>query len=409
MGGHSVLRRATRSWAVDAPTAGLTRLVSDLVDVVALPPSSWAALEQHRTRWAHVLLRWADRDDVARVTVVDGVMSRLKARLTRQVPWISQEQESWHPTIQVIRVNLPVSDRLGWADDAVMTATAHALRHRLPAPLGRRLVMCANPAWAPVMRRLPSELSGFDAFDDWRCHGRAKRSAQFHHRVVRGYGALRRFNTVTTNTEEMRARLRSEFQAESVVVPNGVDLHAHVSPQAPPLRLPPRPFAVYVGVIEDRVDLELLIAVAEDLHPDVPVVVAGPANAQDAARLAVSRAIWLGPVDSRWVPGLLRAAHVGLLPHRVGPFTESMDPMKLLEYLASGLRVVSTPLSAARRSDRVVSAASAPEFVRAVRDLAALDRLASPDPSVVDRDWDVVAHNMWRIHTARGSGAASQD
>jgi glycosyltransferase involved in cell wall biosynthesis len=101
------------------------------------------------------------------------------------------------------------------------------------------------------------------------------------------------------------------------------------------------------------------------------------------------------------VPALLGGAAVALLPHRVNDFTASMDPMKLLEYLASGLRVVSTPLPGmVDRSDRIV-VVDRPDpraFAAAVGATAALDRPGDPDPSVLARTWDAVAERLAALH-----------
>jgi glycosyltransferase involved in cell wall biosynthesis len=40
----------------------------------------------------------------------------------------------------------------------------------------------------------------------------------------------------------------------------------------------------------------------------------------------------------------MRAFDVCIVPHRVSPFTESLNPIKLWEYLAAGKPIVSTPV-----------------------------------------------------------------
>ena len=360
------------------------------IDVVALVPSAWMSLRSRRTRWAHVVGQWARDPRVGRVTVVDPAVTRLTGARR-----MAGHGSSWDPEVSVIQARLPLSDRVAAADPLAMALVARALRHRLPPPVGPRLVMCAHPVWAPVMLRVPSDRHGFDAFDDWRSYARA---ARLRPRIVSGYAALTRFDTVTTNTAVMQTRLREDFGVSASVVPNGVDLAAHVSPGDFPVALPEPPFAVYVGVIEERVDLDLLLAASEALHPTVPVVVAGPADASAQERLRSSKAVWLGPIDSAFVPGLLARASVGLLPHRVNAFTASMDPMKLLEYLAAGLRVVATPVALPTESQRITVAESPAEFAEAVSRGSRLQRIGAPDPAVLDRDWSSVARELLTAH-----------
>jgi glycosyltransferase involved in cell wall biosynthesis len=54
----------------------------------------------------------------------------------------------------------------------------------------------------------------------------------------------------------------------------------------------------------------------------------------------------------------MRAFDVCIVPHQVTPFTESLNPLKLFEYLAAGLPVVSTDVAGFRDfADRGVAGA----------------------------------------------------
>jgi teichuronic acid biosynthesis glycosyltransferase TuaH len=65
----------------------------------------------------------------------------------------------------------------------------------------------------------------------------------------------------------------------------------------------------------------------------------------------------------------MAAADVCLLPHRRTPLTESMSPLKLYEYLASGRPVVASDLPPARGIDsRVMLVAPGGDFPGAVRE-----------------------------------------
>jgi teichuronic acid biosynthesis glycosyltransferase TuaH len=119
-------------------------------------------------------------------------------------------------------------------------------------------------------------------------------------------------------------------------------------------------------------------------------VVAGPGS---------ERVGGLGPIAPELVPGLLQAAAVGLVPHRVNALTASMDPLKTLEYLAAGLPVVSTPVPGSDLSPRITVAAGADAFVAATKAAMKLGR-TSPDPAVADRDWSAVADRLLTTYLA---------
>jgi len=74
---------------------------------------------------------------------------------------------------------------------------------------------------------------------------------------------------------------------------------------------------------------------------------------------------------------LLARARVCLVPYRVNAFTDTLVPVKLLEYLAAGRPVVSTPMRAAEGLADIVSFADGAEaFAHAVREA---DRGDSPE------------------------------
>lgn len=349
--------------------------------VVVLLPSRLAALEQHGTRWRAVLTRWADDPRVGRLDVLDYVRFGARAGCRPQPSWLAGAR-SWHVTVPGRRRSTPL-DSAGWL------LAGQAVRRALPCGPGSAVVT-ATPLALPLALRLPGR-HGFDAVDDWRVHDAA---SAVRRRVEAGYALLDRTDVVTSVSPVLAERLPV---AGVHVVPNGVDLAAYAgAPDAPP-GLPAGPFAVYVGSVQSRVDLPLVAELVRRV-PALPVVVAGPADPPTAAALAAAGVQWLGPVPVGQVPGLLRRAAVGLIPHRVDAFTDSMDPMKVLEYLAAGLPVVATPVPLSVSSPRLHRAATAEEFATAVRAAAATPSAAEPDPVVLGRDWGVVADRLLDLH-----------
>ena len=76
--------------------------------------------------------------------------------------------------------------------------------------------------------------------------------------------------------------------------------------------------------------------------------------------------------------------------------TLAVDPLKLLEYLAAGLPVVSTAIpEASKYADTVTVAPDDDAFVRAVGDALAADR-----PAARERGQDVARANTWERRAA---------
>jgi hypothetical protein len=342
--------------------------------------SRFADLEAHGTRWRSVLVRWAADRRVTSLTTVDFPRFGRRAGV--------RETPSWLPGCRSLHVDVlgPVAggttDALGWALAGV------GLRRHLGTS-SHRVAVAANPLSTPLLGRLAAHRAGFDAVDDWRAFPSVARALP---RVEAGYRAAHRAATVTTVSDVLSARLARDFGLAPLTVGNAVERRA--TSAAAPDGLPADPFAVYVGTVQDRVDLDLLGAVARR----VPVVVAGPADAAHAAQLEALPLTWLGPIPVEQVPGLLARAAVGLLPHRRDSLTESMAPMKLLEYVASGLRTVSTSLPDVGRHPGVVVVDDHEAFVAAVVSALGGGRLLVPEQWRREHDWDAVADRLLRLH-----------
>lgn len=162
------------------------------------------------------------------------------------------------------------------------------------------------------------------------------------------------------------------------------------------------PLIGFVGSLRNEIDLPLLTRAAE-LAPDLNFVFIGPAHA-DARRLAARPNVrLLGPAPHPEVVRHMVRFDVGILPYVLNGFTASVMPMKLKEYLAAGLPVVSTPLPevcrfAGEHAGVVAFATDAPSFVAALR-----AALARNGPADVARRIAVAERYDWTEQMSRMS------
>jgi hypothetical protein len=135
--------------------------------------------------------------------------------------------------------------------------------------------------------------------------------------------------------------------------------------------------AVFAGELGFRFDEQLAGAVARRL-PDWTFLLAGPADPEaDAALAAPANILLSGRFHHDELPGLLGLGRVCVVPYRVNEFNDNLVPVKLVEYLAAGRPVVSTPMKGADGfADVVAFAQGADAFAEAVR---AADRDDSPE------------------------------
>jgi glycosyltransferase involved in cell wall biosynthesis len=126
------------------------------------------------------------------------------------------------------------------------------------------------------------------------------------------------------------------------------------------------------GVLTDfKVDFELLLKVAASRRDWHLVLIGeereGQANATAAALRRQPNVHFLGYRPYAQLPEYLRGFDVGLLPFADNAFTRSIFPMKLHEYLAAGVPVVSTSATYASPQMRHVLVGQTPEaFIAAV-------------------------------------------
>ena len=156
------------------------------------------------------------------------------------------------------------------------------------------------------------------------------------------------------------------------------------------------PRAGFAGVIDERMDVELLDAVAE-LLPHVQFDIVGPVVKIDPATLPVRPNIhYLGMQDYGVLPELMAQWEVAIMPFACNEATRFISPTKTPEYLAAGLPVVSTSIrdvvvrygepGLVRIADDAASFAAALEGAIPTRDDAA--RLRAVDAALKDSSWD---------------------
>ena len=107
----------------------------------------------------------------------------------------------------------------------------------------------------------------------------------------------------------------------------------------------PRPRLGFFGVIDERMDLDFVAALAM-LRPDWHFVMLGPVVKIDPAQLPRQRNVhWLGMKRYDELPAYLAHWDLGLMPFALNESTRFISPTKTPEFLASGLRVISTPVA----------------------------------------------------------------
>ena len=200
---------------------------------------------------------------------------------------------------------------------------------------------------------------------------------------------LRRADAVVVSSAGLLER-KSALNPRCFLVGNGVDFD--LFHQAYPRQPRPQPTVGYVGAVDNRLDADLLEA-CFSRFPDVRFRFVGrvpePSLRERFGRYA--HVELLGPRPVADLPNLLRTFDVGLIPFVKNEQTRAIYPLKINEYLAAGLPVVTTRFADLRAFDGVLRIAdSTADFLEALG-----ESLTENDPEAESRRIAVARENSW--------------
>lgn len=155
-----------------------------------------------------------------------------------------------------------------------------------------------------------------------------------------------------------------------------------------------RPILGYFGVIDERLDYELIAKLA-DANPDWSVVMIGPVVKVDPNSLPVrGNLYWLGRREYAQLPNYTKAFNVCLMPFAMNEATEYINPTKALEYMATGRPIVSTPVpDVVTNFSKVVKVATAhDEFIELCR-----QAVEKPNAFNVEGGLEMADQNGWDV------------
>lgn len=166
----------------------------------------------------------------------------------------------------------------------------------------------------------------------------------------------------------------------------------------------PHPRLGFFGVVDERMDVDLLAQVA-DLRPDWQFVMIGPVVKIDPATLPQRPNIhWLGGKDYKDLPHYLSGWDVGFMNFALNEATRFISPTKTPEFLAAGVPVISTPINDVVKpygeKGLVEIARNADEVVTKVETILARPKdawLAKVDKHLSQGSWDKTWASMHKL------------
>jgi UDP-galactopyranose mutase len=283
-------------------------------------------------------------------------------------------------------------------DETAITAAQRQLLDRLIGEhrIERPFLWYYTPMALAFSEHLSGDVTIYDCMDDLS----AFRGA---HPRLGSYEAalLKRADLVFTGGYSLYEAKRSRH-ADTHLFPSSVDVdhfrpaRNSVEPPADQAALP-RPRLGFFGVLDERLDQELLAAIADN-RPDWQLILVGPVVKIDRAVLPRRPNIhYLGAKDYAELPTYIAGWDVALMPFALNESTQFISPTKTPEYLAAGRPVVSTPIADVVRQygklKGVAIARTPEEFIAGAEHALALSKtpehwLPQADRMLAEMSWD---------------------
>ena len=183
----------------------------------------------------------------------------------------------------------------------------------------------------------------------------------------------------------------ADLKKKSIVLRNAVDETLLAHPLTRPSQAQ-RSVIGYIGAIEEWFDIDAIRLAALSL-PDQQFLLYGKAEHSLALKnLQLPNVAFMGEVEFTDLAGVLSKFDVGMIPFVVNDLTLSTNPIKIYEYFAFGMPVVSTALPEVERFDDLVYIANGPSaFAEQVS-----KALREQDDTLARRRREIAATETWR-------------
>ncbi len=356
-------------------------------DIICFSPNPWDALWRNRQQ---IMARLARQNHILFVEPTPYLRSTLaNLRPTHQPLNHSTAQPLPNLWLHRPPVYAPQSGR------PPLGALTFRLRRRSLRQAMRRLGIEHPILWVfqynlgEMLGHLGERLAIYHAVDEYSAYQMPADhiAGKDRRQIVRDMEAdiIRRVDLVFVTSPALYETKR-HLHPHVVLVPNGVDYdHFSRTDLPPPPDLPPhRPLIGYAGILNEKLDFPLLTAVAAR-HPEWQFLLIGPdaiapASAARPQLLALQQLPNVHSVGRKPVaqlPAYLHACAVCLMPYTQNEWTRNISPLKLYEYLATGIPIVSTSIPAAQEFASSLWLADNPDtFAQAIADALTAD---SPD------------------------------
>ena len=369
------------------------------MDIIMVPFHDFKKWENEgfRTRDAHLYEHFCNDKMVDRILVVNRPTSLAELIIKRE-PWYSKKGKIIYKRQFVcltqkseksycIDILLPdtikvaVQKKAWWFTAFQYKKVANEINAAIEClRLTNTVLLLQNPMAIGTVKGVKHSKFVFDAIDNWLFHPQMKDKEliKTNYHYVETHADL-----ILTVSEA----LKSTFVKASNVQwqPNGVDVEyfkqAFNNSEGSDLCVG------YVGKIQNRVDFDLVEACLKEV-PYARFTFLGPVYSQQERVKKLtdtySNVEFMGDIHYSKLPEKLKNFSVAIIPHKIDDFTNSMNPLKLYEYLAAGKQVVTTSVAGADGiSPFVYIAKDEQEFINLIKKVLDIFKSRTTTPQII--------------------------
>jgi glycosyltransferase involved in cell wall biosynthesis len=227
------------------------------------------------------------------------------------------------------------------------------------------VLITSTPLLGSVVKDLGPKSSHYLCLDDY-----SEFDGAFDALLIEEQALLEQVDT-NFSISDILARTRKPINGKSVFITQGVEVDHFGKPnKSTPesLKHLSGPIVGFFGLVSEWVDIELIMYSASKL-PDYTFVVVGRSTVDLSGFKQYKNIICTGIVPYSELPDYASIFDVGSIPFRVNELTLACNPLKMIEYFALGLPVVSTALPEVEKfGDAVLISRSNDEYVNLLKE-----------------------------------------
>lgn len=253
------------------------------------------------------------------------------------------------------------------------------------------IIISSSPIMFDLLGRLGETSSHYICLDDYSLFRGAFRSLiKFEEKVLEKVDSVFSVSRPLLETRIPKSGVNN-------FLPQGVDIKHFINIKkttVETLKGIQRPIIGFFGLLSEWVDLTIIESLAKTF-PSYSIVLIGDMVVDVSILRSYSNIHLVGNVPYNDLPSFAVKFDVGIIPFKINELTAAVNPLKLIEYLAMGLPVVTTPMHEVEKfKDYIYIANNSFEFTRMVD-----EAINSNATVMVEKRRKIASNYSWEIVT----------